>query len=49
MNLQNARALSREADKLVNSMLAERGNALPYAVGVNNINTALLGQTIINS
>jgi hypothetical protein len=29
-------------------MLAERGNALPYAVAVNSTNTALIGQTIVN-
>lgn len=47
MHLQNARALSRKADQQVNTMLASRGNALPYAVAVSSPNNALIGQTIV--
>ena len=47
MHLQNARALSEQADMKVNEMLAVRGN-LPYAVGVQASNKLLLGQTVIS-
>jgi len=48
MNLQNARALSQQADQAVNALLARKKNILPFAVGVDSINGALIGQTVIN-
>jgi hypothetical protein len=47
MNLQNARAISSQADSAVNKLVASKGNILPYAVPVNTTN-ALLGQTIVS-
>jgi len=49
MNLQNARVISQQADQAVNVMLAKKKNILPYAVGVDSLNNALIGQTVINS
>ena len=34
MDLQNARAISQQADQAVNTMLARKKNILPYAIGV---------------
>lgn len=48
MNLQNARALSQQADQAVNKLLASRGNVLPYAIAVSSPDNALIGQTIVN-
>lgn len=47
MNLQNARALAQQIDQAINQMLAQKGNILPYAIGVNSTNP-LIGQTIIS-
>jgi hypothetical protein len=48
MHLQNARALSQQADQAVNSMLAQKGTILPFAVAVNS-SSPLIGQTIVSS
>jgi exonuclease VII small subunit len=48
MHLQNARALSQQADQAVNGMLVQRGNILPFAVAVNSTQTALIGQTVVS-
>ena len=48
MDLQNARAISQQADQQVNNMLARKKNILPYAIGVQSTNNALIGQTIVN-
>jgi hypothetical protein len=48
MHLQNARAWSQQADQAVNSMLAQRGTILPFAVAVNS-SAPLIGQTVVSS
>ncbi len=47
MNLQNARAISTQADQAVNQLMASKGNILPYAIAVNTTNP-LIGQTIVS-
>lgn len=47
MNLQNARAISTQADQAVNQLMSSKGNILPYAIAVNTTN-ALIGQTIVS-